>query len=56
MEPQTQNPDKFQERYSFRINESEYNNLKSKISTSIGGARKGHTAFTEQGLYMLALF
>ena len=54
MEPQTQNPDKFPERYSFRINESKYNNLKSKISTSIGGSRKGHTAFTEQGLYMLA--
>ena len=48
------NPEKFPERYIFRINESEYNNLKSKISTSIGGSRKGHTAFTEQGLYMLA--
>ena len=48
------NPDKFPERYSFRIDESEYNDLKSKISTSIGGSRKGHTAFTEQGLYMLA--
>ena len=47
MEPQTQNPDKFPKRYSFRINENEYNNLKSKISTSICGARKGHTVFTE---------
>jgi len=28
--------------------------LKSKNSTSKGGSRKGHTAFTEQGLYMLA--
>lgn len=28
--------------------------LKSKISTSKGGSRKGHTAFTEQGVYMLA--
>lgn len=28
--------------------------MKSKISTSKGGSRKGHTVFTEQGLYMLA--
>ena len=28
--------------------------LKSKISTSKGGSRKGHTVFTEQGVYMLA--
>lgn len=27
------NPDKFPKRFSFRIDESEYNNLKSKIST-----------------------
>ena len=48
------NPEKFPERYLFRISEKEYNFLKSKISTSKGGARKGHTAFTEQGVYMLA--
>ena len=48
------NPDKFPERFSFRITEEEYNSLKSKISTSKGGSRKGHTVFTEQGLYMLA--
>ena len=28
--------------------------MKSKISTSKGGSRKGHTAFVEQGVYMLA--
>ena len=33
---------------------NEYNSLKSKISTSKGGSRKGHIAFTEQGIYMLA--
>ena len=48
------NPDKFPERFSFRTTEEEYNSLKSKISTSKGGSRKGHTVFTEQGLYMLA--
>lgn len=48
------NPDKFPGRFSFRITEEEYNSLKSKFSTSKGGSRKGHTVFTEQGLYMLA--
>ena len=48
------NPDKFPERFSFRITEKEYAFLKSKFSTSKGGSRKGHTVFTEQGLYMLA--
>jgi len=48
------NPDKFPERFYFRISESEYGDLKSKISTSKGGSRKGHTAFTEQGVYMHA--
>ena len=48
------NPDKFPERFSFRITEEEFNSLKSKFSTSKGGSRKGHTVFTEQGLYMLA--
>ena len=28
--------------------------MKSKISTSKGGSRKGHTAFTKQGIYTLA--
>ena len=48
------NPEKFPSRYLFRLSESEYHYLKSKISTSKGGSRKGHTAFTEQGVYMLA--
>ena len=47
------NPDKFPDRYLFRITNEEYNSLKSKISTSKGGSRKGHTAFVEQGVYML---
>ena len=48
------NIEKFPERYCFRITEKEYSSLKSKISTSKGGSRKGHTVFTEQGVYMLA--
>lgn len=52
------NPQKFPERFAFRITEHEYYNLKSKFSTSRstdhGGSRKGHTAFTEQGVAMLA--
>ena len=48
------NPDKFPERFIFRISEKEYCSLKSKISTSKGGSRKGHIVFTEQGIYMLA--
>ncbi len=48
------NPEKFPDRYLFRITEEKYNSLKSKISTSKGGSRKGHTAFVEQGVYMLA--
>ncbi len=48
------NLEKFPDRYLFRITDKEYNSLKSKISTSKGGSRKGHTAFVEQGVYMLA--
>ena len=48
------NPEKFPDRYLFRITDKEYNSLKSKFSTSKGGSRKGHTAFVEQGVYMLA--
>ena len=53
------NPNKFPERFAFRITEDEYLNLKSKFSTSnlennYGGSRKGHSVFTEQGVYMLA--
>ena len=45
---------KFPDRFCFRITEREYNVLKSQIATSKGGARKGHTVFTEQGVAMLA--
>jgi len=48
------NPIKFPKRFHFRITEKEYNILKSKSSTSKGGSRKGHSAFTEQGIYILA--
>ena len=48
------NPDKFPERFYFRINENEFFSLKSKISTSKGGPRKGHNVFTEQGIAMLS--
>lgn len=48
------NPLKFPERFAFRITEDEFNFLKSKILTSKGGSRKGHTVFTEQGVAMLA--
>lgn len=48
------NPKKFPERFKFRIDEITYNSLKSKISTSKGGSRRGHNAFTEQGIIMLA--
>ena len=45
------NIEKFPERYCFRITEKEYSSLKSKVLTSRGGSRKGHTVFTEQGIY-----
>lgn len=48
------NHEKFPERYYFRITENEFNSLKSNFSTSKGGSRKGHSVFTEQGVYMLA--
>ena len=48
------NPNKFPDRYLLRITEKEFDSLKSIHLTSKGGARKGHTAFTEQGVYMLA--
>lgn len=50
----SRNKEKFPERFCFRITEKEYNYLKSQIATSKGGARKGHTAFTEQGVAMIA--
>ena len=50
------NIEKFPERFCFRITENEFNDLKSKFSSSNerGGSRKGHSAFTEQGVAMLA--
>lgn len=50
------NNEKFPKRFAFRITEEEYNCLKSIPLTSNkrGGSRKGHTAFTEQGVAMLA--
>lgn len=45
---------KFPDRFCFKISEKEYNFLKSQIATSKGGSRKGHTAFTEEGVAMLA--
>ena len=48
------NPDKLPERFYFRINENVFFSLKSKISTSKGGSRKGHNVFTEQGIAMLS--
>ena len=50
------NPDKFPERFSFVITDSEKNNLWSKISTANikNMSRINPRVFTEQGLYMLA--
>lgn len=57
------NPNKFPERFSFIMTESEYSNLRSKISTSSlessvnynhGGRRYSIRVFTEQGVAMLA--
>ena len=52
------NIEKFPTRYCFRITDKEYKNLISQNVTSScnehGGSRKGHTVFTEQGVYMLA--
>lgn len=45
---------KFPDRFCFKISEKEYNFLKSQFATSKGGSRKGHTAFTEEGVAMLA--
>lgn len=49
------NPDKFPEDFMFECTEDEWQNLRSKISTSSwGGRRTPPKAFTEQGVYMLA--
>jgi len=49
------NLDKFPEGYILHLNLEEWQNLKSKISSSSwGGKNKLPKAFTEKGLYMLA--
>ena len=49
------NPEKFPEGYVFELNDSEWESLKSKFSTSNrGGKVKLPKAFTEKGMYMLA--
>jgi hypothetical protein len=49
------NPDKFPEGYIISLNRDDWENLKSKLSTSNwGGVRKLPHAFSERGLYMLA--
>jgi phage regulator Rha-like protein len=49
------NPEKFPDGYIIELDNEEWKNLKSKISTSSwGGKRKLPKAFTEKGLYMLA--
>ena len=49
------NPEKFPEGYIIEFTKEEWENLKSKFSTSSwGGKRKLPKAFTEKGLYMLA--
>ena len=53
------NPEKFPERFSWKLSDIEYNNLRSKFSTSsldnnYGGRRYNPRVFTEQGVTMLA--
>jgi len=49
------NLEKFPNDFMFELKEDEYENLKSKISTSSwGGRRTKPKVFTEQGVYMLA--
>ncbi len=49
------NPEKFPEGYILQVTKDEFENLRSKISTSSwGGRRYSPKAFTERGLYMLA--
>jgi len=49
------NLDKFPKDFMFELNDNEYENLKSKFSTSSwGGRRTKPKFFTEQGVYMLA--
>ena len=48
------NIERFDEDFRFQLTDEEYENLRSKFSTSSwGGARYKPYAFTEQGIYML---
>ena len=50
------NIERFDEDFMFQLDKSEYENLKSKISTSSwGGSRKRPYAFTELGIYSLMM-
>jgi len=46
--------DRFPDDFYFQLSINEFKNLKSQFVTSKGGSRKGHTAFTEQGIAMLS--
>ena len=49
------NPLKFPDRYCFKLDDIEYNSLRSKIlTTNTNMSRINPTVFTEQGIYMLA--
>ena len=49
------NPEKFPNGYVFELNENEFADLRSKISTAnLAKVRTKPKAFTEKGLYMLA--
>lgn len=49
------NPDKFPEDFYFELTEEEFENLRSKISTTnFSKTRTMPKVFTEQGVYMLA--
>lgn len=49
------NPQKFPDGYILELTDTEWESLRSKISTSMKGGRTYKpTAFTERGLYMLA--
>ncbi len=51
----TRNLDRFPEDFAFRLNQDEYDNLKSQIATSSwGGKRKLPYVFTELGIAMLS--
>ena len=48
------NIEKFPNSYYFKVSESKYCALKSHSATSKGGSRKGHGAFTKDGILVLS--